>query len=158
MSRTENGGDRKNQLFVVERNLKVTDETFRLSAHSRWSQITRYLCQFQIFLVDLNSLKLLALCNPLSVWRDCLLRCTFCTILTKKVSFRFKICNYVFSCIPGWLLWIFNWIQFLLHSRAVESQLPLLEDGRLLISIGKDEPDSRIAIFAICALNARDLK
>ena len=105
------GAAEKNLLFVVERNLKVTDETFRLSAHSRWSQITRYLCPFQIFLVDLNSLKLLAICNPLSVWRDCLLRCTFCTILTKKVRFRFKSCSCVFSCIPGWLLWRFNWIQ-----------------------------------------------
>ena len=50
------------------------------------------------------------------------------------------------------------------NSRAAESQLPLLEDGKILLITttmyitGKEEPDSWIAIFAICAINARDLK
>ena len=50
------------------------------------------------------------------------------------------------------------------NSRAAESQLPLLEDGKILLitttnnTAGIEEPDSWIAIFAICALNARDLK
>ena len=39
------------------------------------------------------------------------------------------------------------------NSRAAESQLPLLEDGKiLLIDIGKEEPDNWIANFANFAI------